>query len=169
MGRYASRILRIHHRVHRGAREIADATQEPIPAATATSRTPAAAISTSIDAVERDIADRAEEIRRWEAAYALVHDGEKPPASYIPPASYVSSASSLRDQPSQAKGFPVQAGVGVGLLVGGAALSLIGRAIYFSDPFYNNTTDPVGIALMVLGGATALIGLILGSRSIRTR
>ncbi|GMA95577.1 hypothetical protein GCM10025881_24010 [Pseudolysinimonas kribbensis] len=36
-------------------------------------------------AEQQDIAQRADEIRKWEEAYALAHDGQKPPAGFMPP------------------------------------------------------------------------------------
>ena len=38
-----------------------------------------------------EIARRAQELRRWEAAYALAHDGDKPPAGFVPPVAYASA------------------------------------------------------------------------------
>jgi len=38
---------------------------------------------------DSDIAARASEIRRWEAAYSLAHDGAKPPAGYVPPIAFM--------------------------------------------------------------------------------
>lgn len=40
------------------------------------------------DMAEADIHRRAEEIKRWEGAYALAHNGEMPPPGFVPPAAF---------------------------------------------------------------------------------
>lgn len=47
-----------------------------------------AAAATARDA--KELADRAGEIRRWEAAWALAHDGQAPPSGFLPPVAVMS-------------------------------------------------------------------------------
>ena len=93
------------------------------------------------------------------------------PASTVRlPASYLSRHAAAPAPPSAAPaGFPLYGWGGVALIVGGGIVFLIGRGIYYSDPYYNNTTDPVGLGTMLVGGVIALIGIIITRTAFRNR
>jgi spore maturation protein SpmA len=57
--------------------------------------------------------------------------------------------------------------VGVVLMVAGVVLAIIGNRIYYSNPYYNNTTDPIGIALTLIGVAALIIGIVVRVRARR--
>ena len=76
----------------------------------------------------KDIAARAEEIGRWEAAWSLAHDGQAPPAGFAPPAAALSRG---YHEPRPTNSMAIAALVSVffiailGVLFGNAALRQI--------------------------------------------
>ena len=136
-------------------------------------QSPAAVADAESEAVRVDLAAQAAERLRAEqtaqrlAAEAAARDA----ATSMPggdPLAPRRAPMSVRPQPERS-GFPASGWGGVALIVAGGIVFLIGRGVYYSDPYYNNTTDPVGIALMLVGGVGALIGIILTRTSLRNR
>lgn len=57
--------------------------------------------------------------------------------------------------------------VGVVLIIAGVIVAISGNRIYYSDPYYDNTTDPVGIALTLIGIAALIVGIVVTVRARR--
>jgi multisubunit Na+/H+ antiporter MnhB subunit len=47
--------------------------------------------------------------------------------------------------------------------IAGAVALVIGFIVYRSNPYYNNTTDPIGIGFMVVGGVLVLVAWLAQS------
>jgi len=75
---------------------------------------------------QAQLAARAEEIRRWEDAYALAHDGERPPAGFAPPIAMPSAAGRTNTLAILALVFAIIGSI-VGLILGYVARSQIRR------------------------------------------
>jgi hypothetical protein len=58
--------------------------------------------------------------------------------------------------------------MGVGPIVAGVIVTFIGNRIYYSDPDYNTTTDPVGITMTVIGIVGLIVGIIVTVRARRS-
>lgn len=104
-----------------------------------------------------DLAKRAEEIRRWEEAYALAHNGEKPPAGFAPPVSFASgSKTNVFAVPALVFGI---LGSVLGIVFGHLSLSQIkrtgegGRGLALAGLIVGY----VQIGLVVLGGLIVLV------------
>ncbi|MDR1513715.1 MAG: DUF4190 domain-containing protein [Propionibacteriaceae bacterium] len=79
---------------------------------------------------QEQLAQRVAEIQQWEEAYALAHNGERPPAGYMPPIPTASTNSSTRGTNTLAilaLVFSIIASV-VGLILGYVARSQIRRS-----------------------------------------
>jgi hypothetical protein len=78
---------------------------------------------------QEQLAQRAADIQQWEEAYALAHNGERPPAGFMPPISTASVSSSTRGTNTLAILALVFSIIGavVGLILGYVARSQIRR------------------------------------------
>jgi hypothetical protein len=74
---------------------------------------------------QADLEARAAEIKRWEAAYALAHDGASVPPGYVPPVSYPSAFSATGTGAREARTNGMAIAALVLALVGASLLGLI--------------------------------------------
>jgi hypothetical protein len=90
----------------------------------------AAVAQRAATASQAQLSQQAAEIRRWEDAYALAHNGERPPAGFIPPATGVGSPVATDRTNTLAIFALVLAIIGsvVGLILGYVARSQIRRS-----------------------------------------
>jgi uncharacterized membrane protein len=105
------------------------------------------------DARANSIAARADEIAQWEEAYALAHDGQRPPASFMPPVSLAA------DSPQRTNTFAVLSlifailGSVLGIVFGHVALAQIRRT--------GDSGRGLAVAGLVIGYLLLAVGVIL--------
>lgn len=101
---------------------------------------------------DTDLARRAAEITRWEQAYALAHNGEKPPAGYVPPAT----------SNGHTNNFAV-ASLIIGIVQGGVVAIIFGHIALSQIKRTGEQGRGFAIAGLVIGyaGTAALLAIVL--------